>query len=109
MLLDTLSIESVLEMLGVSKDNVAGSIKSILAGRLLKEKADILSATDHAGSIECFHKALGLYLRGILSIGYTEMELAGYYADVRAIEDELGDLISEEDRQLLSKLHKKVP
>jgi hypothetical protein len=102
LLLETLSIDDVAELLGVSKDGSAGSVKCIFAGRLLKEKAELLAKIDEGRSKEYYHKALDLYLRGILSIGYTEMDLSGCYSEIKAIEMQLGELISKEEMQLLS-------
>jgi hypothetical protein len=99
-LLDSLSIESISELFGISMDPSAGSIKCIVTGRLLKEKAEIFSSINDAKSKEYYHKALGLYLKGILNIGYTEIDLTSYYSDVKEIDQILGKLISTEETYL---------
>ena len=104
-LVDTLPIESIAELLGISKDASTGSTKCIVLGRLLKEKAELLSRTNDAKSKEYYHKALGLYLKGILNIGYTEIDLTGYYSDVKDIEKILGNLITTEEVPLLLSFH----
>jgi hypothetical protein len=107
-LLDTLSIDDSSELLGISKDKSTGSMKCILAGRLLKEKADILSMNNQNKSIEYCHKALCLYLKGLMNIGYTETDLTTFYEDVKTIEEDLGNSISNEEKQLLVKFYTKA-
>jgi hypothetical protein len=104
-LVDTLPIERIAELLGISIDASTGSTKCIVLGRLLKEKAVLLSRTNDAKSKEYYHKALGLYLKGILNIGYTEIDLTGYYSDVKDIEKILGNLITTEEVPLLFSFH----
>jgi hypothetical protein len=107
-LLDALLIDDSSELLGISKDKSTGSMKCIVAGRLLKEKADILSMNNHNKSLEYYHKALCLYLKGIMNIGYTETDLTTFYKDVKTIEENLGNSISDEEKQLLVKFYAKT-
>lgn len=92
LVLEALPAEKAAEMLGVSTESPAGGVKCLVAGRLLKEKADIL-VMDHDGrAMGCYQKALGLYLQGIRNIGAEEMDLKEYYADVKEIEKVLSQL-----------------
>lgn len=100
-LLDTFSIDDIAEILGISKDKSSGSMKCILAARLLKVKAELLSNADDDTSLKYYHKALGLYLRGLLNIGYTEIDLTDYITDVKTIHNKLQSVASTEDIYLL--------
>ncbi len=97
-LFDVLSAQDIAELLGISKDKATGSIKCIIAARLLKEKADIQEHSDKDSLIASsyYRKALSLYLDGILNCGYTELDMTGYYADVKEIADKLSDSLPEE-------------
>lgn len=95
-LLDTLSADDIAELLGVSKDRSTGSMKCIVAARLLKEKAEVQKHIEKDDSLAMFYyqKALGLYLNGILTIENTELDITAYYNDIKQIADKLGSSIS---------------
>ena len=88
-LLDTLPIENIADFFGLSHDKASASIKCILAGQLLKEKADILSDKNDTRAATYYHKALGLLLIGTKNIGYTEVDLKNYYDTISEIEKKL--------------------
>lgn len=94
-LFDTLSDIAIAELLGISKDKSTGGIKCIVAARLLKEKAEILELKENDSSFtnSCYQKVLSLYLQGMLSIGYTELDLTSYYTDINQIANKLGSSI----------------
>ena len=108
-LLDTLPADDIAELLGIAKDKPAGSMKCLVAARLLKERADILELSGKDGTLSAayFLKALRLYVEGLLSIGYTELDLTGYHADVRLITEKLGNSLPVEVMQKMSLLHKR--
>jgi hypothetical protein len=94
-LFDTLSDAFIAEVLGISKDKSTASMKCIVAARLLKEKADILKqmANSNQAALSYYQKALRLYRQGMLNIGYNELDLTSYYADIKQITDQLGNSI----------------
>jgi len=96
-LFDALSAEEIAELLGISKDKSTGSMKCIIAARLLKEKAEIQMHTEKNNyfTISLYRKALSLYLQGILN-GYTELDMTSYYIDIKQIADTLGSSIPDE-------------
>ncbi|MBD3346713.1 MAG: hypothetical protein GF401_16785 [Chitinivibrionales bacterium] len=95
-LLDTLSSPAIAELLGISIAPSTGSMKCLIAGRLLKEKADILklSGKDSASTIQYYQKSLYLYLKGMPTMGYTELDTTEWRNDIRILADILGDSIS---------------
>jgi hypothetical protein len=97
-LLDAISAKDISELLGISSDPPTGSMKCIVAARLCKEKAEVLkhTETDDSVSLLYYQKALYLYLQGVLNIGYTELDMTGYHADIRQIADTLGKSISND-------------
>lgn len=106
--MDALSIGDIAEILGILKDKSSGSMKCILAARLLKERAELLSNSKDDKSLEYYHKALGLYLRGLLNIGYTEIDLTDYIADVKTIHKTLQSMPSPEETYLLFKFYNSI-
>lgn len=106
-LLKTLPIENVAELFGISKDKSTGSMKCLIAAKLLKEKSQLLKVDVAEESIEVIHKALFLYLRGLLNIGYTEMDLTCYINDLKSIVDDLNGNLSTEEMVLLFAFHRK--
>jgi hypothetical protein len=97
-LLDTLSADDIAELLGISKDKPMGSMKCIVAARLLKEKADVQKASEKNDSYTQFYyqKALSLYLHGMLNIEHTELDITTYFTDIEYIEDRLDSSLSAE-------------
>ncbi len=106
-LFNTLSAKDIAELLGISKDKSTGGMKCIVAARLLKEKAEIheLEGKDYSFTISCYQKALSLYLQGMLSIGYTELDLTNYYADINQIANKLGSSIPNDLMHKMFSLH----
>ena len=78
------------------------------AVRLLKEKAGMISADELVKSEKLLHKALALYLKGFMNVGYTETDLNEYQNDIREIEVKLEGSLSGMERQSLSQFHEKV-
>lgn len=107
-LLKTLPIENATELFGISKDKSTGSMKCLIAAKLLNAKSQLYKSVAWEESIENNHKALGLYLRGILNIGYTEIDLTDYIGDIKAISKELKSNLSTEEMFLLFAFHKKL-
>ena len=97
-LLDTLSADDIAELLGISKDKSTGSMKCVVAARLLKEKAEVqkILERDDSYTLFYFQKALILYLHGMLNIGYSELDTTTYFTDIEYIEHRLGSSISDE-------------
>jgi len=97
-LLEALSAPDIAELLGISKDKSTGSMKCIIAARLLKEKAEIqrLAEKDDSVAVPYYRKALNLYLQGILTIRHTGVDMTGYYADINQIADALGKSIPDD-------------
>lgn len=54
-LLDTLSADDIAGLLGISKDKSTGSMKCIVAARLLKEKAEVQKASKKDDSFSQFY------------------------------------------------------
>lgn len=104
-LLDSLPVDNLADMLGVGRDPSGGSIKCILVGRLLKEKAAILSLYNRSHAIDGYHKALSLYLNGFLNIGYMEIDLTPYANDIKVIAGELDGLLTNAEMHSLSKFY----
>lgn len=107
-LINSLPIEHIAELFGISKDKPTGSMKCIIAGKLLKEKSKLLQETAAEESEQCLHKALGLFLRGILNIGYTELDLANYIDDIKEIENDLRAMLSSEEMFHLFTFYRKI-
>jgi len=97
-LLESLSAHDIAELLGISKDASAGGMKCIIAGKILKEKAEIqrIAEKDGSNAASYYTKALSLFLEGVLTIGYTEMDMTGYYADIDQIVDALGNVLPDD-------------
>jgi hypothetical protein len=108
LLLEKLSYADISELLGISKDKPTGSMKCIAAAKLLKEKARLLKDTQPEKSLKNLHKALCLYIQGILNSGYTDVDMTGYFSDVMAIEKDLKGKMSAEETALLFEFHKKA-
>jgi hypothetical protein len=83
-------------------------MKCLIAAKLLKEKPQILKGVEIEESIESSHKALCLYLRGILNIGYTEIDLTSYIDDTKSIAMDLYGMLSIEEMYLLFAFHRKM-
>jgi tetratricopeptide (TPR) repeat protein len=109
-LLESLSAHDIAELLGISKDKSTGSMKCIIAARLLKEKAEILRISEKDGSVAAsYHrKALSLYLQGALTMGYTEMDMTGYYEDIDHIADALGNVLPDDVMFMMFSLYRKL-
>jgi hypothetical protein len=97
-LLDTLSADDIAELLGISKDKSMGSMKCVVAARLLKEKAEVQKVLkkDDSVTLLYYQKALILYLHGMPNMGYSEQDTTTYYDDIEYIADKLGSSISAE-------------
>jgi hypothetical protein len=106
-LFETLTSDNIAELLGILKDKSTGSMKCIIAAKLLKEKAELLKNNQTDESQKYLHKALVLYLKGILNIGYTEVDMESYCNDVRMIEKAFKGKISIEEMILLFEFFKK--
>jgi len=107
-LLKTLPIENVTALFGISKNNSTGSMKCLIAAKLLKAKSQLYKGIAWEESIENNHKALGLFLRGILDMGYTEIDLTDYINDIKTVSKELKSKLSTEEMYLLFAFHKKL-
>lgn len=107
-LLNTLSHENIAELFGISKDKSTGSMKCIIAAKLLREKSELFKDIQAEESIKSLHKALCLYLTGILNIGYTEVDMTSYYDDVKKIEKDLKGKLSTSEMFLLFEFYKKI-
>lgn len=105
-LIESLSHDSIAELFGISKDTAAGSMKCIITGKLLREKADLLKNIRPEESIEMLHRALYLYLKGLSNIGYTEIDMTGYKNDLKTIENDLNGLLSTEEQFLLLEFYR---
>ncbi len=91
-LLRSLPARNIGELMGLTQDRTTGSMKCLIAGRLLKEWADIESlAGVEAGTIaSLYRKSLELYLDGLLRMGYTELDMSEYFAQAREIAEQSG-------------------
>lgn len=107
-LLNSLSYENIAELFGISKDKSTGSMKCIIAAKLLREKGNLLKDIQAEEAIENLHKALCLYLKGLLNIGYTEIDMESYINDVKIIENELKGMLSKDEWFLLFEFYKKL-
>ena len=107
-LLTTLSYEEIAELFGIFKDQSTGSLKCIIAAKLLSEKSDLLKDIQAEESTKNLHKALGLFLKGILNIGYTEIDMTSYYNDVKSIEKDLNGRLTTNEMFLLFEFYKKI-
>jgi hypothetical protein len=105
-LFETLPYETVARMFGISEDPSTGSMKCIIAARLLKLKAELLSETNGKESVKLFHRSLLLYLAGILNMGYTGIDISPYFSDIAEIEKSLNGELTKEEAGMLSKFHK---
>ena len=105
-LLKTLSYENIAELFGILKDKPTGSMKCIIAARLLREKSELLKDIQAEESNENLHKALGLYLKGLSNIGYTEIDMTSYYKDVKMIENVLKGKMTKDELFLLFKYYR---
>jgi hypothetical protein len=106
-LLEALPAQDIGELLGISKDGLAGGWKSIIAARLLHEKIDMQSrvAADKAALPSRLLKVLTLYLNGILAVGRCELDLSWYYADADRIAEQLGNSLHPDVMFKLFKMH----
>ncbi len=107
-LFETLAGDNIAELLGILKDKSTGSMKCIIAAKLLKEKAELLKSSQADESQKNLHNALVLYLKGILNIGYTDVDMESYCNDVRMIEKALKGNVSIEEMFLLFEFFKKM-
>jgi hypothetical protein len=106
-LLLSISNQNIAELLGMSKDNSIGSMKCIIAARLIKELADIHHAQlENINVISELQKALTLYLDGIINMGYCEIKMDEYYSDINEIIRKLGINIKEETKHKLDEYYK---
>jgi hypothetical protein len=108
LLLKTLSYENVAELFGISKDKSTASMKCIIAAKLLREKSELLKDVQAEESIENLHKALGLYLKGLLNIGYTEIDMTGFINDVKMLENDLKGKLSTDEYYLLFEFYRDI-
>lgn len=106
-LFNTLSAKDIAEFLGISKDKLTGSMKCIIAARLLKERAEILEQTHKDASmlIPDYQKALSLYLDGVLNVNDTEVDISGYHDDIKGLEGKLQNFIPDEIMLKLFSFH----
>lgn len=107
-ILNALSSEGVSELFGINIDKSTGSMKCILVAKLLKEKGDLQIKVHPETSIQTLHKALLLYLKGILNLEYTEINMKDNYSDVMSIENVLKGRLSIEEIFLLFEFYKKI-
>ncbi|MCX7727135.1 MAG: DUF6483 family protein [Chitinispirillaceae bacterium] len=105
-LLETLSAENIFNLFG---NNQLGNIKCLLAAKLFKEKALIISPPHSKQAQEIYHKALVLYLKSLLDVKINnESVLAQYYDDVSYIEKEIRHHLTEEEMYFLFKFYEKL-
>ena len=99
-LLDVLSARDIGELFGISKDPSTGGMRCIIAARLLKETAEIQEheGVDDTSVVPTYVKSLSLYLDGILSMGYTELDVTGYCSEAGHIVDWLGNSLPSDLR-----------
>jgi hypothetical protein len=102
-LLFSISEENLTGLFGISRDKSIGSIKCIVAARLVKELADVHEMTqkENINAISEYQKALNLYLDGLLNLGYHEIDLNEYYSDVHKLTNKLGTSVEETTKQKL--------
>lgn len=91
--IDKFSAEDIISLLSISDNPSAAGVKCIIAARLLKEKAEIneLSEKENPSVLTDYKKALKLYFKGFRNIKETDIDLTGYYQDIRDVVNKTGD------------------
>ena len=107
-LIDELGANDIKSLLDYANEKPVFNIKCIIAGRLIKEKSDLLKLNNAENSklIPNYQKALDLILEGILNNKNTEIDLSNFYQDVKEIAGILGNDISTDTRFKLLKFYK---
>ena len=106
-LVDELGANDIKSLLDYGNEKPIVNIKCIIAGKLIKEKSDLLklNKTGDSELIPNYQKALNLILEGILNNKSTEIDLSNYYQDVEEIVSILGNEISTDTRLKLLKFY----
>jgi hypothetical protein len=109
-LLLTISEQNLTELLGVSKDKSIGSMKCLVAARLINELADVheMIQNENIIVISEYQKALNLYLDGLLNLGYHEIDINEYYSDVNKLTNNLGTSLKVTTKQKLIEYNEMV-
>jgi hypothetical protein len=107
-LLITLPNKNIAELFGISNDKSTRSVKCLIAAKLFYNKLQLRNDISTEEYQEIIHKALGLYLRGMLNIGYTEINLTEYIEDIRSIVKNLNGNLSTEEMSLLFGFYKQL-
>lgn len=99
-MVDELGVNEIISLLDYANEKSIVNIKSIIAGKLIKEKSDILklNKTEDSKLIPNYQKALSLILEGILNNKNPEIDLSNYHQDVREITSVLGNGITPETK-----------
>jgi hypothetical protein len=106
-LLSSISNKNINDLLGINKDKSIGSMKCLVAARLLKELADIQEISDKGNQniISEYQTALNLYLEGLLNLNTCEIKFNEYNSEITEIVAKLGNVIKEETKHKLTKYY----
>jgi tetratricopeptide (TPR) repeat protein len=106
-MLNRLSVKDIKTLLSINEEESSVSVKCIIAAKLLKERTDILklNGCKNLELIQNYQKALDLYLGCIMNIKSEEMDLGGYYADIKELAEILKNEITPEERLGLAKFY----
>ena len=106
-MIDELGANDIKSLLDYASEKPIVNIKCIIAGKLIKEKSDILklNKTEDSKLIPNYQKSLNLILEGILNNKNSEIDLSNYYQDVVEIARVLGNEITPETRFKLLKFY----
>lgn len=99
-LFDSLTAQSMLDLLGVRDDPGAAGMKCLVAARLLQEKAEVLRL-DNPGepkALHCDQDSLAMYLKGFQWIGDTKIDLSVFIAGMEEITARLQNDFPDETR-----------